>query len=113
MTHHAHETRIPEWTFGDRVRKVRRNAGVTQAEFAARLGVGAKAASAWESFDRTPREVVSIAKRIELAFGVPAAWMLGLEMAEAPRLGGQGGDSYAIADSNREPADYTFLADAA
>lgn len=72
---------IPEDTFGDRLRRVRRSLGLTQEEFAGRLGgsVGIKALGAWETGTREPRGAVGIAKRIELAFGVPATWLLGLE----------------------------------
>lgn len=83
---------IPEFDFGDKVRKIRRAKGLTQGEFAKQLGVTASAASAWESAgDRTPRDVVTIAKRIELAFGVPAAWLLGLDVEIPGPDGGPGG----------------------
>lgn len=44
-------------------------------------------------------EFVSVAKRIELAFGVPAAWLLGLEVDQQPSGPSGGGmgvtDQYA------------------
>lgn len=39
----------PRFGFGDRLRLVRRDLGVTQAEMAMKVGVGLKAYSAWES----------------------------------------------------------------
>lgn len=87
---------IPEFDFGDKVRKIRRAKGLSQGEFAKQLGVTASAASAWESADgRTPRDVVTIAKRIELAFGVPAAWLLGLE-TEITGPPGPGGGAQSV-----------------
>ncbi|MGH3567006.1 MAG: hypothetical protein ACRDRH_13430 [Pseudonocardia sp.] len=41
---------VPTWSFGDRVRKIRRDVlRVDQAQFAQQLGVTAQAASAWEA----------------------------------------------------------------
>jgi DNA-binding XRE family transcriptional regulator len=74
-----------DWSFADRLRKVRRDvADATQEEFAAALDVPLKAYGAWEAGRNTPREVVAIAKRIELVTGVPAAWMLGLDTPFSP-----------------------------
>lgn len=71
---------IPDWSFGDRLRKVRRDvAQLEQGKFAEQLEVGLKAYSAWESGRTVPRELVAIAKRIEVLTGVPATWMLGIE----------------------------------
>lgn len=91
---------IPEETFGDRLRRVRRALGMNQETFAARLGedVGVKALGAWETGTREPRGAVSLAKRIELAFNVPAAWLLGLD---TPPTGG--GPELPRQDSNLEP----------
>lgn len=73
-----------EWSLADRLRKVRRDvAKLGQEEFADALGVSIKAYGAWEAGRNTPRELVALAKRIEVLTGVPAAWMLGIE--ETPR----------------------------
>lgn len=69
---------VPEWTWGDRVRKVRRLAKLGQAEFAALMSVSPATVAAWEASMNEPRNAVAIAKRIEVALGVPATWMLGL-----------------------------------
>lgn len=84
MTTHAHETWIPEWTFGDRLRKVRREKRITQEQAAQALGVSGPQVAAWESGGNNPRDIVSIAKRCQLAWDVPAEWMLGLEVEAAP-----------------------------
>lgn len=52
---------------------------LTQDQFAAAIGVNSKSLAAWENDAWQPRGMVAIAKRIELAFGVPAAWTLGLD----------------------------------
>ncbi|MHA7270426.1 helix-turn-helix domain-containing protein [Arthrobacter sp. HLT1-20] len=69
---------VPEWTFADRLRKARLTSHLTQEEFADRLGAKPGAYSHWEAGRNTPRQVVSIAQRIEMLTGIPAAWMLGL-----------------------------------
>lgn len=75
---------VPVWSFGDRARKIRRDVlKVDQQGFARLLGVTAQAAGAWESRNAQPRDVVAIARRIELLTGVPASWTLGLDEAAA------------------------------
>ena len=86
-----------QWTFGDHLRKIRRIAGVSQDDFAATIGVGKKSLAAWELDTNTPRNMVAIAKRIELAYGVAAAWTLGL--TENPRPDGRGPDGNPSAHS--------------
>ena len=99
----------PRWTFGDRVRRIRRDHKMTQAEFAVRLGVGDRSVAAWESDRNEPEQIVEMARRIEGAFGVPAAWVLGI--AEGPHPGGGGGlhaverAGRARRDSNPQPSD--------
>ena len=69
---------VPEWTFGDRIRKIRREAGLSQGEFADRIERGVKSIAAWESGKNEPGDVVTVAKRIQATFGVRADWTLGL-----------------------------------
>jgi site-specific recombinase XerD/transcriptional regulator with XRE-family HTH domain len=66
------------WNFGDRIRKIRREAGISQAEFADRIGVGHGSLANWESDLARCRDEVAVAKAIEREFGVPASWTLGL-----------------------------------
>lgn len=74
-----------DWTFGDRLRKVRRALGLDQAELAAMLGTGQSNITNWETDLAKPRDREAIALRIqELTAGrVSAGWMLGL--TEDPR----------------------------
>lgn len=73
-----------DWTFADRIRKVRRDVlAIDQGEFATRLGVTRQAYAAWESGRNEPRSILAVAKRIEAMSGVPAAWVLGLDITQA------------------------------
>ncbi len=86
---------VPEWSFGDRLRKVRRETGMTQRGFAALLGVPEPRYAAWEADRATPSNVVAVAKTAQLATGVPASWLLGVDIdPERPRQ-----------DSNLQPTD--------
>jgi len=71
---------VPAWTFGDRLRKVRRDLGIEQAEFAVALGVTRPRLGGWESGTRGVRadEATTIARRVQERYGVPAAWLLGV-----------------------------------
>ena len=50
-----------------------------QREFADQLGVTASAYQQWEANNSRPRNVVSMAKRIEMLTGISATWLLGLD----------------------------------
>lgn len=86
MTRSADEKWVPEETFGDRLRRVRRSLHLSQEAFAHALGPDytSKALGAWEAGTREPRGAVALAKRIELAFNVPATWILGLDSGPVP-----------------------------
>ena len=75
--------RALEWSFGDRLRKLRRAVGVSQGDFAATIGQTRDTLSAWEAGRNTPRQIVAIAQRLELAYGVAAGWVLGIQEDEA------------------------------
>jgi transcriptional regulator with XRE-family HTH domain len=69
----------PKWTFADRLRKVRVHyAGLTGAEFAKELGVGASQYMAWESGRNVPRDqlMADVARTIEAKWGVSASWLV-------------------------------------
>lgn len=70
---------IPAWTFADRLRKARAIAGMDQRTFAKHVGAKPSAYAQWEADNNKPRDIVAIAKSIELLTRVPATWLLGLD----------------------------------
>jgi len=81
---------VPEWTLADKLRKARQSFDLPQREFAAKLGVTASAYQQWEGGYTRPRNVVAMAKRIEMLTGVSATWILGLE-STVPQPGAPAG----------------------
>jgi DNA-binding XRE family transcriptional regulator len=76
---------VPQWTFADRIRKVRRDVlQIEQSAFADQLGVTRQAYAAWESGRNEPRSILAVAKRIEAMSRVPAAWILGVDHPSTP-----------------------------
>jgi DNA-binding XRE family transcriptional regulator len=73
-------SRVPQWTFADRIRKIRTDVlDLHQHEMATQLGVTKAAYAAWESGRTQPRDILAVARRVELATRVPAAWLLGVD----------------------------------
>lgn len=68
--------RRPAWSWGDRVRKVRRDMGMTQAQFAELTGFGEKAIAAWEAGRNTP-DVPEASVALERSTGVDRLWWIG------------------------------------
>lgn len=70
--------RIPVWTFADKLRKARDITGEGQKAFAERIGVTASTLAAYETGRSAPRfrDASSLANRLHLATGIPAAWFL-------------------------------------
>lgn len=66
------------WTFGDRLRKARRAAGLSQQQLADAIGVKVQRLSNWEAGINEPRGLVDTAQAIEDATTVPASWLLGV-----------------------------------
>lgn len=102
MTARPAEKWIPEDTFGDRLRRLRRAANLSQVDFANAIDATHQAVASWEIGTREPRSVVAVAKRVELAFNVPAGWLLGLDVeVPSPPDGGPAGDGSTPGYSNR------------
>lgn len=80
----------PQWSIGDRIRLVRRDMNMSQAEFAELLGIGAKALSAWESGYNRPGDVATLAVQLERVTGVDRMWFMGWG---DPTAGTQGANS--------------------
>lgn len=82
---------VPEWTLADRFRKIRTINEWSQKEIAEQLQVTSSAYAQWEAGNARPRQLVSVAQRLELLTGIPAWWTLGLN-AENRRPGGPDGE---------------------
>ena len=78
MKHTKHSPIVPTWTFGDRLRKARRQAHLEQSDVAALCGVSTAAVSAWENDDSKPRRLMAVAQQVAEATGVDQLWLLGL-----------------------------------
>jgi DNA-binding XRE family transcriptional regulator len=74
----AHNASVPQWSLADRLRKIRRDRGLTQEQMAHAVGVNPPTWSAWEANRTRPHDVIELATTIERVFGVPAAWTLGV-----------------------------------
>jgi transcriptional regulator with XRE-family HTH domain len=70
---------VPAWTLGDRLRKVRRDAGYSAKDFAQVLGVNVSSLAHYETDRARPRDLVDLAQRVQAVTGVPASWVLGLD----------------------------------
>lgn len=89
----------PKFGFGDRLRLVRRDLGLTQAEMAIRIGCGLKAYSAWESGQSRPADLPSTAEHLEEVTGIERSWWLGWGEGVTPTPPG-----LPRLDSNQQPA---------
>lgn len=78
---------VPEFTFGDRLRKAREHAGLSREELAETLGVNVKSLWNWEAGLNKPRNVVELAQQWADATGVPAEWLLGLSSQSTSEFG--------------------------
>lgn len=66
---------IPIWTTGERLAKARSLTGLTQAQFAERIGISRGSVVNYEGDATTPRRVVLNAWAAET--GVPVEWLVG------------------------------------
>jgi transcriptional regulator with XRE-family HTH domain len=67
---------VPEWTFGDRLRKAREIAGLQQQDMASEFGVTSGTISNWETGRGQPRDVLGVAKKWANITGVQEHWIL-------------------------------------
>ena len=115
MTTYAHAStpvgnglQVPEWTFADRLRKIRTSGGWSQKEIASLLEVGSSAYAQWEAGNAKPRDVVAIANRLELMARVPAAWTLGLNDENRHPDNPNGGSQFSVHPPGLEPGTHCF-----
>ncbi|TDX78685.1 helix-turn-helix protein [Rathayibacter sp. PhB151] len=83
----AENLRVPQWTFGDKIRKARTLTGLSQVDFAARVNITASTLAAYETDRTTPRmkNLGTLAKSIELLAGIPRSWFFDFEPAPVLR----------------------------
>lgn len=104
---------FPDWTLGDRIRMARGMVDMTQGAFATAIKVAEGSLAAWETDRSQPRNVVAVAKRIEMLTSIPASWILGLDSGPNPSPGGGGSSLLPRLDSNQEPSDERFSSEVA
>lgn len=70
-------TGLPQITFGDRVRRLRLDVGMTQDEFADAIGVGRATIGKYELLREAPRTYRLMRNSLELRFGSGVAeWVM-------------------------------------
>jgi len=69
--------KVPTWTPFERLRKVRRESGLNQNEFAAVLGVKPSTLGAWETGRNPIPDVLTLSETIEREFGYSKYWFRG------------------------------------
>lgn len=85
---------VPAWTLGDKLRKAREHAGLSQTELEALTGISRRSIVSYEGGGRAPRRPQLVAWAV--ATGVPLAWL-------EDHDGGPGGRPRQ--DSNLQPTD--------
>ena len=76
-----------------------------QKKMAAELGASQRAYAAWETGRTKPDDIVAVAKRIALRWGIPPTWTLGLDDSPPPP-DGDGGQGSRLGESNPPPIHY-------
>lgn len=102
---------IPQWTIGDRLRKLRTTHGYTQGDFATIIGATKSAIAQWETDRTRPRDLRAVAIRIELATGVPAWWTLGLNEENRHPDNPNGGSFPTVHPPGLEPGTHWLTVD--
>ena len=67
---------IPPETFGERVRRSRRHAGLTAPQLAVQLGLSPGAVAQWETEGKRPRDIVGTSQEVARICGVDYIWLL-------------------------------------
>ena len=94
---------IPQWTIGDRLRKARETTGLTQVQFAERVGLSRATVNNSELNKSQPRKSVVLLWAMET--GVDRDWLMtGSANNETPDPDGPRGELLRL-DSNQQPSD--------
>ena len=76
---------IPKWSLGDRIRKARREAEMSQQELADAIGVKVGSVSSWEADSAKPRDTFTVVSAIAEATDVSVVWLAGLDTQDSRR----------------------------
>ena len=68
---------VPEWSFGERLAKARRHAGLTQEQMAELLGRKPSTIASWENETRQPRRLMALVAEWSRITGIDREWILG------------------------------------
>lgn len=93
MTTEPLDNYVPQFTLGDRLRRLRRDHNMTQGAFAALLGQTEKAYGAWESGINTPRgdTLLDLGQAVEHLYGAGARdWLMGWSSSPSGPTGPRG-----------------------
>ena len=94
---------VPQRTIGDRLRKAREMTGLTQVQFAERVGLSRATVNNSELNKSQPRKSVVLLWAMET--GVDRDWLMtGAANNETPDPDGPGGELLRL-DSNQQPSD--------
>jgi len=96
---------IPQFTFGDRVAKIRRDMTLEQFRFGELIGYSKSTIAGWEAEGKQPRDLVSVARKISEVSGAPVGWILGVfPDAAGPSIPNSENDSsliYRLSEEDR------------
>lgn len=93
---------IPQWTIGDRLRKAREMTGLTQVQFAERVGLSRATVNNSELNKSQPRKSVVLLWAMET--GVDREWLATGRVNKNPDPDGPGQPLLRL-DSNQQPSD--------
>lgn len=90
---------VPRWTFGDRVRRARREAGLDRLALAEQLGVSRSTVATWENDRSVPGRYEEAVHAIAEATGVDAEWIAGFRTGSRWMGSSDISDELAVPDS--------------
>jgi transcriptional regulator with XRE-family HTH domain len=90
---------VPQWTFGERVRKARTHASLSRTQLAEELGLHPSTIANWERDERMPTKAMS--RKAARACGVSEAWLWSGAGDDDPTSA----DGRAWQDLNLRPSD--------
>ena len=93
--------KVPSWNPNERLRKIRRDEGLSMTDFAAKLGVKESTYAAWETGRNKVPDLLTLSETIEDVFGYSKYWVRGdldNEFTPTPPSGGVSESTAKITD---------------